>query len=115
VRWNQDEDFLRVPLLCGVPGNVAYANDTLQAVACDGFGCPTDEVIGSGVIGGTVISVEKADNSITSEADYGGSTSTAYFAGNRITLLPGFAARTGTYFHAMIKPCEAGPSGCPSP
>lgn len=113
VRYNQDEDFLRVPILCGVDGWIAYKDDTIVAATCNGLGCETDVVIGNGVIGGGVISVEAADNSITSEAVYMASTSTAYFAGNRITLQPGFAARSGVYFHAMIKSCEDGTNGCP--
>lgn len=113
VRYNQDADFLRVPILCGVDGWIAFAGDTILAAQCNGFGCETDVVIGNGVIGGSAMSVTTADNSITSEGIYTGSTSTAYFAGNRITLQPGFAARTGTYFHAMIKSCESSSSGCP--
>lgn len=113
VAWNQDSDYLRVPIMCGVTGWIAYDNDTITAATCNGLGCETDVVIGNGVIGGGVISVESADNSITSQAIYTGSTSTAYFSGNRITLEPGFAARSGVYFHAMIKSCEDGTNGCP--
>jgi hypothetical protein len=113
VRWNQDADFLRVPIVCNVPGNIAYSGDVITADACDGIGCVTDFLLGAQVLSGSTITVYKADNDIDSEQQLIGSTSTAYFAGNSVTLEPGFAARTGVYFHAMIKPCEGSPNGCP--
>jgi murein DD-endopeptidase MepM/ murein hydrolase activator NlpD len=115
VRMTATDSDLRVPILCGVGGYIAYAGNTIDGEPCDGIGCPTNFILGAAVVSGSTITVLSADDAITSEQEHIGSTSTAYFAGNRITLEPGFAARTGTYFHAMIKPCEGGTSGCPAP
>ena len=113
VRMTSQNSELRVPILCGVDGGIAYQNDTLIAVPCDPFACVAGIVIPPQVIGGASIGVSKASVSVTSQAEHIGSVSRAYFAGDHITLAPGFAARTGTYFHAMIKSCEDGTNGCP--
>ena len=113
VRATSQSSGLRVPILCGVTGGIAYANDTLIGTPCSGSECSTGIVIPSQVITGSSISVVKADISISSRAEYRDSRSTAYFAGDHITLLPGFASRAGTYFNAMIKSCQDGPNGCP--
>jgi hypothetical protein len=96
-----------------VTGSIAYKTDVLVAVPCDPNSCTADLVYPPATLGGSSITVAKASNSITSQRNYIGSVSRGYFAGNRITLLPGFAARTGTYFHGMIKDCEDGTNGCP--
>jgi hypothetical protein len=115
VRATSQNSDLRVPLLCGVFGAIAYAGDTVTGLECDPNACVPDVAVANVFIGDNGIHVTRADNSITSEAIYGMTTSAAYFAGNRITLRPGFQAFSGTYFHAMIKPCEGGPTGCPAP
>ena len=113
VRMTSQTSELRIPLLCGVTGSIAYQNDTLVAVPCDAGVCDANLSYGPATIGGSSIAVAKAGVSITSQREYIGSVSRAYFAGDHVTLLPGFAARTGTYFHAMIKACEDGTNGCP--
>ncbi len=113
VRMTSRFSDLRVPILCGVPGEIAYAGDNLTGVPCDPGSCISGISIPPQILTGAAISVSRADTSISSEAEYRDSRSTAYFAGDHITLKPGFASRTGTYFHAMIKSCEDGPNGCP--
>lgn len=113
VRATSQNSDLRVPLLCGVFGSIAYAGDTVMGLECDPGACVPDVAVANVFIADNQIHVTKASNSITSEAIYGMTTSAAYFAGNRITLRPGFQAFSGTYFHAMIKDCEGGPTGCP--
>lgn len=113
VRATSQNSDLRVPLLCGVFGSIAYAGDTVMGLECDPSNCVPDIAVANVFIADNGIHVTKASNSITSEAIYGLTTSAAYFAGNRITLRPGFQAFSGTYFHAMIKDCEEGPQGCP--
>jgi len=113
VRATATNSDLRVPILCNVPGDIAYAGDTITGAPCDPMSCAAALVIPSQVIGDGEIHVTSAGQSISSSAQYLLSTSAAYFAGNRVTLTPGFAAYSGTYFHAMIKPCEGGTTGCP--
>lgn len=107
---------LRVPIICEAPGNhICVQGDDIIAGAGCGSGCPANYIL-NGLVDGDSIEVYTATTSITAnDYDVDGTASVAFFAGDRITLAPGFAARSGTYFHAMIKPCEGGPTGCPAP
>jgi len=113
VRMTSQNSDLRVPILCGVLGGIAYQNDTLVGAPCDPLDCVAGLAFPAQTVGGSAIAVSSAALSISSRVEYLDSRSTAYFAGDHVTLLPGFASRAGTYFHAMIKSCEDGPNGCP--
>jgi hypothetical protein len=115
VRQSSQSSDLRVPLFCEVSGNhVLYKGDDYNAGSGCGSDCSSIIILSSATWNGDSIAVFTADASITaSNVTISGTASAAFFAGNRVRLLPGFAARRNSYFHAMIKPCEGPPTGCP--
>lgn len=113
VRMTSMNSDLRVPILCEVNDHIANDGDNLFAFACNGSGCADSVGLPLQGVSDNGIHISKADIVVTSEEQILLSTSVAYFAGERIRLKPGFKATTGTYFHAMIRPCEGGPTGCP--
>lgn len=116
VRMTGPSSGLRIPLFCGIPGNIFRRGDSATAANCSASACATNVNLPTVAYAGNFIKVEQADNQIsTNNSTYSvqGTASVAFHAGNRVTLLPGFSARRYSYFHAWIGPCNGGNTGCP--
>jgi murein DD-endopeptidase MepM/ murein hydrolase activator NlpD len=96
----------RIPLFCGVPGNILYRTQQFVAGNCGGGGCANDLVMPAKILRTTDAyvadnTVDTGNNSISVDTY----ASLALLAGNKVTLRPGFHALSGSYVRAAIKPC----------
>ena len=100
----------RIPIFCGISGNIARDGDVFTAGPCSGDDCTEDITLSPGTIRGTRAFVASAtvdsNNSALRVDTYG---SLALMAGQKITLRPGFHAVVNSYVRASIRPCNAPP------
>jgi murein DD-endopeptidase MepM/ murein hydrolase activator NlpD len=96
----------RIPLFCNIPGNVGYAGNVYTAGSCLGGACVNDITLPAQFIRGTDAHI--AANTV----DTGGNSvgvdtyaSLALYAGNKVTLRPGFHAGFNSYVRAAVQPC----------
>jgi hypothetical protein len=117
-RVDSSNSDLRIPMICGIPGNFLKAGDTISSVDCPSGGCTFDTLnVPNVTLSGNDIQIVQANDRITTEnaAFYRvqGTASSNFNAGGSITLAPGFSALRHTYFHAWIGPCNSPPGGHP--
>lgn len=114
VRATSQTSGLRIPLICGIPGNIYVSGQTYTAGDCKTTTCPAEYLLGSQTIGGSSIRVFQASNRVQATGVVIDDTaSVAMFGGNRVTLKPGFRAISNTYFRASTSVCQDNLNGCP--
>ncbi len=96
----------RIPLFCGVPGNILYRTNIFTAANCGGGACANDLVVPAVTIRTTDayvadLTVDTGNNSIAVDTY----ASLALLAGNKVTLRAGFRALNGSYVRAALQPC----------
>lgn len=115
-RVDDEESDLRIPMICGIPGNILYRNDTILAADCPTGGCTVDTfILPNFTIDENDITVIQANDQVTTEfAGFffvEGTASVNFNAGGSVHLAPGFHALKYSYFHAWIGPCNSPPGG----
>jgi murein DD-endopeptidase MepM/ murein hydrolase activator NlpD len=95
-----------IPLICGIPGNIMIDGNILTAVNCSGGSCINDIVLPAKIIRGVEAhiaadTVDSGNNNISLDMY----ASVALYAGNKVTLRPGFKALSKSYLRAAIQPC----------
>lgn len=100
----------RIPLFCGVPGNILYRTNLFVAGNCGGGGCIDNLIVPAKILRTTDAyvadnTVDTGNNSISVDTY----ASLALLAGNKITLRPGFHALSGSYVRAALQPCVNSP------
>jgi hypothetical protein len=100
----------KVPVFCGIPGNIADKGEVYTANPCDAAACTNNLHLPN--FSETGIRVVQVGNEITS----GGSLYTVeanaqvlHRAGKKIILQPGFTAKAGAYYNAYIAKCNSMP------
>jgi murein DD-endopeptidase MepM/ murein hydrolase activator NlpD len=100
----------RIPLFCGVPGNILYEDAVAVAGNCGGGSCIDDVIVPARTLRTTGAyvadnTVDTGNNSISVDTY----ASLALLAGNKVTLRPGFHALSGSYVRAALQPCFNAP------
>jgi hypothetical protein len=100
----------RVPIICGISGNIFDKGKTYEAAACDPDDCIESIALPPLIVNGNQVVVFMAKNFITTEGNplfrIEGTASAALRAGKRIKLAPGFHAKANAYFHAWLGACN---------
>ena len=96
----------RIPLFCDVAGHMILGGQTFMAGPCSGDPCVNDIVLPAKIIRGTEAhiaadTVDTGNNNISLDTY----ASLALYAGNKVTLRPGFKALNKSYLRAAIQPC----------
>lgn len=96
----------RIPLFCDVAGHIILDGQTFGAGPCSGDPCVNDIVLPAKIIRGTEAhlaagTVDSGNNNISLDTY----ASLALYAGNKVTLRPGFKALSKSYLRAAIQPC----------
>ena len=107
-----------LPIICDISQNVYFENQTYTASPCS-TACANSVTISNNTYTATEYEVVNAKQTITSP-DVGESLrfnlgATGVFrSGNTISLKPGFRARRGSSFRALIRNCNSSPGspGC---
>lgn len=99
----------RMPIICDIPGNVFDSGETYTANPC-GYGCPGGVIIAGANVGAQDYLVSMADQAISTfngnSIIFQDESTGALRAGERITLRPGFEARSGCSFYAKLRDCN---------
>jgi murein DD-endopeptidase MepM/ murein hydrolase activator NlpD len=105
----------RIPVICGIPGNIFVDGQRYTAGPCSANACPDGLLLGVQAIHGAKVFM--ADNLIDSNNNTVIVTtcgSLVMSAGDRIVLRPGFRAARNCYMQALIRDCNEMPGlpGC---
>lgn len=97
----------RIPVICGIAGNLFAAGDTYTAAPCDPEDCLPDIFLPAQTLHGAKVYMAgnqiDSDNKTVTVASCG---ILSLRAGNKITLRTGFRARFNSWLHAEIKDCN---------
>jgi murein DD-endopeptidase MepM/ murein hydrolase activator NlpD len=105
----------RIPVICGIPGNIFVDGQTYTAAPCSAISCPDNLVLGVQAVHGAKVFMAG------DQIDSSGNTfiitscgSVTLRAGNRITLRPGFRSAANSFLQAVIRDCNEMPGlpGC---
>jgi murein DD-endopeptidase MepM/ murein hydrolase activator NlpD len=99
--------FNRIPVVCGIPGNILIAGQTYPAQPCGSSDCAGKVLLPPMLVYGTqaVLSSDEIDSN---NSDFRVDTfaSVGLRAAHRVTLRPGFRAAWQSYFQAAIRDCN---------
>ena len=96
----------RIPVICGVPGNIFIEDETYTAAPC-ASDCATIGIFNSVLLSGNIDVLMADDYIITSGSPILFPGSSAVFrAGDEVIFGPGFRGLSGSRFTAQVKPCN---------
>lgn len=103
-----------LPIICDITNNVFLENQTYTAGSCSAASCANNVVATNYTFTATEYGVANADQTITSPANgevlrFNLGSTGVFRSGNTISLKPGFRARRGSSFRALIRNCNSSP------